>query len=112
MGLAPETYHRENTFLVCDHCRAHTLLARSPRHAKGCTAVSALFFISKRQGDIALLLAQSKTAREIGDTLGITWKTVEAHKALMYRRLGVKGLAELIARLYDTGALQPKNGGG
>jgi DNA-binding CsgD family transcriptional regulator len=55
--------------------------------------------LSPRELDIALLLLQQRTYREIGHQLFISPKTVEHHVARMKQRLGVSGRADLLARL-------------
>jgi DNA-binding NarL/FixJ family response regulator len=46
---------------------------------------------------VATLAAQGLTNRDIAHTLYVTPKTIEAHLAGAYRKLGVSGKAELAA---------------
>jgi DNA-binding CsgD family transcriptional regulator len=48
---------------------------------------------------VALLLAQGRTNREIADGLYLSTKTVETHLGNVYRKLGVKRRAEVVALL-------------
>jgi len=42
------------------------------------------------------LLAEGKSNREVGMTLGISERTVEAHRAHIMARLGMKSFSELV----------------
>ena len=52
--------------------------------------------LTERQRQVLNLIAQDLSAKEIADRLGISFKTVEFHKALIRKRLGNVGTA------YDT----------
>jgi FixJ family two-component response regulator len=52
--------------------------------------------LSAREHEVTILLARGLNNREIGEELGISARTVEAHKARLMRKLGVANLAELI----------------
>lgn len=52
--------------------------------------------LSERERDVMLLMARGLSHREIGEQLGISPRTVEAHKARLMRKLGAGNLAELI----------------
>lgn len=58
-----------------------------------------LAVLTDRESDIARLLSQSLTNRQIGERLGIAVRTVEVHRATVLRKLGVKSTEE-IARLF------------
>jgi DNA-binding CsgD family transcriptional regulator len=47
--------------------------------------------LSDREADVLLLLAEGKTNKEIGYTLGISGKTAQHHIARCYRKIGVSG---------------------
>lgn len=49
-----------------------------------------------RERKILQLLAEGRTNSAISDLLGISVKTVETHRALIMKRLGVNSLAELV----------------
>jgi DNA-binding CsgD family transcriptional regulator len=55
--------------------------------------------LSSREREVAELLLQNRTYREIGGSLFISPKTVEHHVARMKQRLGVGGRSELFAQL-------------
>ncbi len=52
--------------------------------------------LSQRQREILQLLAEGKTAREVGEQLGISARTVETHKYELMRVAGIKSSAELV----------------
>ena len=55
--------------------------------------------LSPREGEIAGLLCRRLRRREIGDTLGISLRTVETHIQHIYSKLHVNSRAELLHRL-------------
>jgi len=55
--------------------------------------------LSEREREVAELVVQGRTYKEIGESLFISAKTVEHHVARMRRRLGVTGRGELHAQL-------------
>ena len=55
--------------------------------------------LSARERDVAALLLQQRTYREIGAELYISAKTVEHHVARIKQRIGTSGRSELLARL-------------
>jgi FixJ family two-component response regulator len=52
--------------------------------------------LSAREREVTALLARGLNNREVGAQLGISPRTVEAHKARLMRKLGTSNLAELI----------------
>jgi DNA-binding CsgD family transcriptional regulator len=71
--------------------------------------VAALAFLTDRQRDIVILVSHGKSVLYIAEQLGLSIKTVEAHKYGAYRRLGVHRVAELVHRLYELGAFSPEH---
>lgn len=59
------------------------------------------FSITKREQEIILALLDGKSNRELAETLFVTEKTIEAHLANIYRKVGVKNRLELFARLQN-----------
>nr|WP_317632382.1 response regulator transcription factor [uncultured Flavobacterium sp.] len=52
--------------------------------------------LTEREIEIVKLLCQQKTAKEIGEVLFITQRTVEGHKNNIFLKIGVKNIAGLI----------------
>ncbi|MFM2079310.1 MAG: hypothetical protein RJA49_3200 [Actinomycetota bacterium] len=57
--------------------------------------------LTSREREVALLAAQGRTSRDIGDHLGLSVRTVDTHLARVYRKLGIGGREDL------AGALAP-----
>lgn len=55
--------------------------------------------LTTRERQIAQLLAQGKSSKETGRLLGISYRTVEAHKARLMRKFNVGSSIELMAKL-------------
>ncbi|CAG1016068.1 MAG: PAS domain S-box protein [Rhizobiaceae bacterium] len=55
--------------------------------------------LTARERAIASLLVEGRTNKEVGRALGISYRTVEAHRMRMMTKLGAGSPAELIARL-------------
>ena len=50
-----------------------------------------------RQREILMLLGQGRTSGEIGEELGLSRRTIEAHRARLMGRLGLRNAAELMS---------------
>ncbi len=70
---------------------------------------AALEQLSPREQDVVLLVARGRTNGEIAETLGLSPRTVETHRAGAMRRLGVRSRADLVAYAIDTGLLDAPN---
>ncbi|MGE4612651.1 MAG: PAS and helix-turn-helix domain-containing protein [Paracoccaceae bacterium] len=55
--------------------------------------------LSKREQQVAIQLTAGKTSREIAHSLGISPRTVEAHRAKVLSKFNARNSAELIAKL-------------
>lgn len=55
--------------------------------------------ISSREREVAHHLVNGLTSREIGATLSISHRTVEAHRASLMHKFGVKNVAELVSEI-------------
>jgi DNA-binding NarL/FixJ family response regulator len=51
--------------------------------------------LTNRKIHIATLLASGKSGKEVADHLNLSTKTVETHRALIYRTLGIHSITEL-----------------
>ena len=56
----------------------------------------ALAKLSPREQQVLEFVAASYTSREIAETLGITQRTVEVHRHHMLKKLGLRGVADLV----------------
>ncbi|VEA71139.1 Transcriptional regulatory protein uhpA [Serratia rubidaea] len=57
--------------------------------------------LTRREREIALLLAQGQAVREIAAALGLSPKTVHAHRANLFAKLGVSNNVELAQRMLN-----------
>lgn len=55
--------------------------------------------LSPREKDVAVLVGEGRTAKDMARTLGLSPRTVEACLARLRRKLGVKNIAELVNRI-------------
>lgn len=63
--------------------------------------------LTERQKQILELIAQDLTAKEIGEKLGISHKTVEFHKQLLRKTLGNVGTAGMVRVAIRNGWIEP-----
>lgn len=54
--------------------------------------------LTPRERDVAILTCQGKTSKEIGLALGLSYRTVEAHRARLLQKFGARKLPELVAK--------------
>jgi two-component system NarL family response regulator len=52
--------------------------------------------LSAREREIVQLLAEGRTSKEIASRLGIAFKTVDAHRTNIMRRLNIHAVADLV----------------
>ncbi|QLH19441.1 LuxR family transcriptional regulator [Streptomyces sp. Rer75] len=78
-------------------------LPRPPVRAQGNIPASSLAGLSEPERDVARLVVAGLANREIADELQVATRTVELRLTKIYRKLGAKGRAELMAHLAPTG---------
>jgi DNA-binding CsgD family transcriptional regulator len=71
-------------------------------------AMSVTIPLSGRESTVLLLITWGYTNKEIGNRLGISVKTVEAHKANGMRKLRVTGRSSLVRLAVEWGWLTPE----
>lgn len=59
--------------------------------------------LTARDREVAVLLCEGKTAKEIARQLGLTFRTVESYVARLKRKLEVRNVVELVSRLRAHG---------
>jgi DNA-binding NarL/FixJ family response regulator len=69
------------------------------RTRKGTAGADALADLSERELEVARLVVDRKTNREIAGELFVSLKTVEAHMRNLFRKLGVSSRAEVARTL-------------
>lgn len=61
--------------------------------------------LSAREGDVLRAVAMSKSNKEIGRELGISFKTVEKHRQAVMNKLDIHDIAGLTRFAIETGAI-------
>ncbi len=62
-----------------------------------CSSIAMQFSLSKREGDVLLLLAQKKTAQQISEELVVSLATAKTHIHNIYKKIGIHSKQELYA---------------
>lgn len=65
--------------------------------------------LSEREVEIVRLICEQKTAKEIGEHLFITQRTVEGHKNSIFAKTGAKNIAGLVIYALQTQIINPAN---
>lgn len=68
--------------------------------------------LTPRQRDVLQLIAAGETSKAIAERLNLSVKTVETHRAEISRRLGVKGVAEVVREAVRLGLVRADTQGG
>jgi DNA-binding NarL/FixJ family response regulator len=63
--------------------------------------------LTRREHEVALLLARGLTNRELAQDLVIEVKTVKNHVQRVLEKIGVRSRGQLIARAHELGLAQP-----
>jgi DNA-binding CsgD family transcriptional regulator len=63
--------------------------------------------LTPRQEQIVVLIAEDLTAKEIGERLGISPRTVDFHRVLIKKQLEVIGTAGIVRYAIRTGLIDP-----
>jgi len=63
--------------------------------------------LTSRQREMLQLIAEGNSTKEIAFRLGLSVKTVEAHRAQLMQRLGVRGVAGLVRYAIHAGIVRP-----
>ncbi len=63
--------------------------------------------LSKREREVVCLLASGKANKEAANTLGISVRTVEAHRAKIMLKLGIHSITELVLYAVRNKIVEP-----
>lgn len=64
--------------------------------------------LSERERDVLRMLAEGKRTAEIGETLGISHKTVETYRARLQQKLGIADLSGIVRFAIRAGLISPE----
>ena len=70
-------------------------------------AVEPFSLLSSREREVLQLIAEGLSAKEIAGELGISTKTVEAHRTSVMRKLGARKATELVRVALRHGLIEP-----
>lgn len=59
--------------------------------------------LSKRQQDVCDYVVMGWGSKEIARQLGISKRTVESHREIIYRKLQVRNVVELVRKVLSSG---------
>ncbi len=79
---------------------------RRGKEPKADTPAQATDVLTAREREILVHIAQGKTNKEIGIELGISTRTVEAHRDSLMRKLGIRTVAGLTRLALEQGLLE------
>jgi len=65
--------------------------------------------LTPRQREVLQLVAEGNTSKDIADRLGLSFKTVEAHRAQIMERLGLHDVAGLVRFAVRMGLVRPED---
>lgn len=77
------------------------------RKAEAASEKSPADVLTLRQREVLRLVAEGKSSKQIAAQLGVTTKTVEAHRAAIMERLGIRDLAGLVRFAVRAGLVAP-----
>jgi DNA-binding CsgD family transcriptional regulator len=107
-GLTLRRANRLAQAMVRDYLRPQRATQDPPAPRPSArAAASAPSTLTPRELDVLGQLVACRTNREIADVLGMAPKTVMHHTVAIYRKLGVRGRAEAVARAVRSGTVLP-----
>ena len=71
-------------------------------------AVDPIDALTARQREVLQLVAEGHTSKDIAERLGLSFKTVEAHRAQIMERLGIHDVASLVRFAVRMGLISPE----
>jgi DNA-binding NarL/FixJ family response regulator len=107
----------ENLITAVDSLRQHKPFLTSKvtefvlddyvRHEDGAQAVLASPGVTAREREIIQLIADGQSNKEAASTLGISVKTIEAHRANIMRKLRLRSVSDLVRYAIRNKIVQP-----
>jgi DNA-binding NarL/FixJ family response regulator len=94
LELAVSTVCRGETYLT--PAISKTVVAALAQKTASSEAVSPLDVLTLRQRDVLRLVAEGSSTKQVAAELGLSAKTVEAHRHAIMERLGIRDLAGLV----------------
>jgi DNA-binding NarL/FixJ family response regulator len=107
MVAAVESIARGRRFFTSAVADAVVEAYLSKRLDRGSSDTPAEQLLTSREREVVQLLAEGKSNKEVGNSLGITARTAEGHRGEIMRKLKLGSLAELIRFAIRNGIVQP-----
>lgn len=83
-----------------EHCLGQERENRAQRRRQD-AAAQRLARLTAREAEVLALIVAGKLNKQIADTLDISIKTVEAHRARIMEKMGIRSVAELVQAVLD-----------
>lgn len=64
--------------------------------------------LTSRESEVLKLIAEGATSKEIGQKLGISYKTADAHRENIKKKLHVSSIAHLVRYAIVVGLVKPE----
>jgi len=94
LEMAVRSVCRGETYLT--PAISETLVAALGRRSALSEATSPLDLLTQRQREVLRLVAEGNSTKKVAARLGLSVKTVEAHRGAIMERLGIRDLASLV----------------
>jgi len=83
---------------------------RREHDAAMAAAVAPFDHLTAREQEVMDLVVAGQSSRQIGETLGISRRTVETHRARILHKIGVRSSSELVAAAIETARFRRDHG--
>jgi DNA-binding NarL/FixJ family response regulator len=84
-----------------------TLVAALAKKSGAAEPISPLEVLTLRQREVLRLVAEGNSTKQVAGRLGLSAKTVEAHRSAIMERLGIRDLASLVRFAVRAGLVEP-----
>ena len=98
-------FNHEDMLRLIEQCLESDRSQRAARRERAALQ-RRLAGLTEREREVAQLVVAGRMNREIADELGISPKTVEAHRARVMEKMGAGSVAELVQLVMDAGGLR------
>ena len=76
-----------------------------PRGGMGAALLAQLSGLPRREAELALRLSQGRSIAEAAQDMGLTLETARNYSKRIYAQLGLRGQAELVRYVFESGAI-------
>lgn len=97
-----EHFIRRGVTAICADCGEETYLPTLFNHKTNCASIQGLKSLTKKELEIAILIAEGQRTKDVANKLGISHKTVDCHRTHIYRKLAITGVAQLTRKVLES----------